>query len=688
MAQLNDLVVTGKSRFLNTISGVIENSNKLQGYTSDTAKTANTIVRRDGNGYIYASYFNQSSGAETPTTSSYWIYANSDGWFRKSSDANARAAMQVPKMYTDTYPTLLPADGNNNWIKLGTSNTGYGLLPSASGGAGSGHNYLGTSTWYWKYAYIDEIYGVYKGTLTKSQVTTALGYTPPTSDTNNAVTQTATTTNAAYEVLFSATADNTTRTEGAGKTSTLRFNPSVGALMEGNTTVASGTNSHAEGLKTTASSNYSHAEGYKTSAYAECHAEGYETKCQGNRGAHVEGCGSSVIGTNNYSGHAEGYYTSAAGDYGAHAEGRSSSAKGRCSHAEGSYAYASGDQSHAEGESTRAIGTSSHAEGSSTTASDYCHAEGANTCASGSNCAHAEGYITYASGNYGSHSEGYRTYATGYGAHAGGANSSAIGSRSFSMGMHTSATNSMSVAFGHYNAAMTTGGNETNTIGTAFVIGNGTGSSAPKNAFSVQFNGQVKAASTISASTTADYAEYFEWEDENLDAEDRVGYFVTFDDKKKIRIANSNDNYILGIVSGEPFVLGNGDCDVWNGMVLRDKFNRVRYEPAQKYEIDYETGENIPVYDDEGNPVYEGTKPVYNPEYDSSIPYIPRAVRSEWAAVGMLGVLAVRDDGTCEVNDYCTVNENGIATKADENSINKYRVIQRNTEDVVEVVFR
>jgi biopolymer transport protein ExbD len=47
---------------------------------------------------------------------------------------------------------------------------------------------------------------------------------------NNAVTQTATTTNANYEVLFSGTADNTTRTEGARKNSNFKFNPSTGNL--------------------------------------------------------------------------------------------------------------------------------------------------------------------------------------------------------------------------------------------------------------------------------------------------------------------------------------------------------------------------------------------------------------------------------------------------------------------------
>ena len=55
------------------------------------------------------------------------------------------------------------------------------------------------------------------------------------SDSNNAVTQTATTTSAAYEVLLSGTADNTSRTEGAKKTSTLTYNPSTKALVTGGT---------------------------------------------------------------------------------------------------------------------------------------------------------------------------------------------------------------------------------------------------------------------------------------------------------------------------------------------------------------------------------------------------------------------------------------------------------------------
>ena len=52
------------------------------------------------------------------------------------------------------------------------------------------------------------------------------------------VTQTATTENEAYEVLFSATADNTTRTEDTKKTNSLVYNPSSKILTIGNTSQA------------------------------------------------------------------------------------------------------------------------------------------------------------------------------------------------------------------------------------------------------------------------------------------------------------------------------------------------------------------------------------------------------------------------------------------------------------------
>lgn len=319
---------------------------------------------------------------------------------------------------------------------------------------------------------------------------------------------------------------------------------------------------------------------------------------------------------------------------------------------------ASGDYSHAEGYNTEASKHSSHAEGCDTTASsEYSHAEGYNTIARG-NSSHAEGWSTMAT-NYASHAEGYSTTASNYASHS----------------------------EGHYNANMTTGGSSSNTTGTAFAIGNGTNTSTRSNAFSVQFSGVVKAKSTITASTTADYAEFFEWLDENPDGEDRVGHFVTLDGDK-IRIATDKDDYILGVVSGEPFVLGNGDCDTWNGMYLHDEFRRTMYEPAPKV---------IEVLDEEGRPTgeweevegeFEGTRPILNPNYDYTKPYISRFDRKEWSPIGMLGVLAVRHDGTAKVNGYVTVNKDGIATACSKGIENSYRVIKNNSDKVVEIIFR
>ena len=481
--------------------------------------------------------------------------------------------------------------------------------------------------------------------------------------------------------------------------------------IEGNDNIIFGPNSHCEGAKNRSISDCSHAEGYQTTASNYCsHAEGYQTTASGNPS------------------HAEGYQTTASGNP-SHAEGDNTTASGDASHAEGNNTTASGETSHAEGDNTTASGNYSHAEGSQTTASNYCsHAEGYQTTASG-NPSHAEGDNTTASGED-SHAEGYQTTAIGETSHAEGSSdnkatalisnlsaktsistiieawekkrfSLAFGNNSSCSGLDclalaycshaegysTIASNDCSHASGKYNVAMTEGGGVSNTTGTAFVIGNGTGSSALSNAFSVQFDGTVKAQSTITASTTADYAEFFEWLDGNPDNEDRVGYFVALDGDK-IKIASNEDDYILGVISGEPFVLGNGDCDTWNEMYLHDEFRRTIYEPAPKVKE---------VLDEEGHPTgeyevvegeYEGTRPVLNPKYDPSKVYISRFERKEWSPVGMLGVLAVRHDGTAKVNGYVTVNKDGIATACDKKSENSYRVIKSKTDNVVEIIFR
>ena len=446
------------------------------------------------------------------------------------------------------------------------------------------------------------------------------------------------------------------------------------SFAEGDTTTASGSASHAEGSEATASGLASHAEGDGTLA-----------------------SGSAS--------HAEGKSTTASAAY-THSEGVNTSAIGQGSHAEGSnlgqnryneivfenprkveiYNPDIGDITTITVAGSQAFGLNSHAEGCSTLAyGKNSHTEGYHTFAQ-ANDSHAEGYRCEANASF-AHAEGIDTEARGDGSHAEGFTTTASGTYSHAEGVYTIAGNYASHASGKYSTAMTTGGRINNTTGTAFVIGNGVSSNALSNAFSVQYNGTVKAKSTITASTTADYAEFFEWLDGNPDDEDRVGYFVTLDGDK-IRIATAADDYILGVVSGEPFVLGNGDCDTWNGMYLHDEFRRTIYEPAPKM---------VEILDSEGNPTgeykeiegeFEGTRPKLNPEYDHTKSYISRFDRKEWAPVGMLGVLAVRHDGTAKVNGYVTVNADGIATACEKSAENAYRVIKSNTDSVVEIIFR
>ena len=459
------------------------------------------------------------------------------------------------------------------------------------------------------------------------------------------------------------------------------------AHAEGGNTKASGTYSHAEGNNTTAQGLYSHAEGYNTKVTQVTTATPMLTEST-NAGyyGHAEGYGTLSHGL---ASHAEGNGTSAKG-VASHSEGEGTIASGNASHAEGGYfsvegedpVYntASGDCSHTEGASTTASGLVAHAEGGNTTASgSYSHAEGDGTIASGDD-SHAEGYGTCAEG-LASHSEGDFTTASGYCSHAEGHHTAASGEYSHASGCDTTALSNQFV-IGHYNNTSTgtaasnngSGSGGSTTSASLFVIGNGTASSKA-NAFRVNQYGRVYCNETYT-SNGADYAEYFEWEDLNLYKEDRRGYFVTLDGEK-IKIAEPDD-YILGVISALPAIIGNGDED-WMNRYVYDEFGSFVYE-----EYEYET----PIRNKETQEIkmikQTGIKHKENPDYDPTIQYTPREERPEWDAVGMIGVLAVRDDGTCKVNGYCQVAEGGIATSSE----NGYRVIKRINDHVIKIVFK
>ena len=56
----------------------------------------------------------------------------------------------------------------------------------------------------------------------------------------------------------------------------------------------------------------------------------------------------------------------------------------------------------------------------------------------------------------------------------------------------------------------------------------------------------------------------------------------------------------------------------------------------------------------------------------------------EWMAVGLLGQLLVRDDGSCKVGELCNVNDEGIATKTDSG----YLVLSRIKDNIIKILFR
>jgi hypothetical protein len=143
------------------------------------------------------------------------------------------------------------------------------------------------------------------------------------------------------------------------------------------------------------------------------------------------------------------------------------------------FAIASGQSSFAQGNGVRAVGVSSHAQGLNTIASgSFAHTEGREAEAPGY-AAHAEGFDTLASGSY-SHAEGINTIAIGSSSHAEGNSTIALGDYQHVQGQF----------------------NITSSAQSAFIIGNGTSTSARSNlvfASSSQF--QITGSLRVTGST-------------------------------------------------------------------------------------------------------------------------------------------------------------------------------------------
>lgn len=219
---------------------------------------------------------------------------------------------------------------------------------------------------------------------------------------------------------------------------------------------------------------------------------------------------------------------------------------------------------------------------------------------------------------------------------------------------HTTADNQTVIGI---NAKSTYKSSENASI--LFNIGNGhnieDGSLTQNSAMQVDFSGNVYAGGAYKT-IGADYAEYFEWLDGNVDNQDRIGLFVTLDGDK-IKLANKDD-YILGVISANPSIVGNSAELDWHDKYKTDVYGRLIYD--------------------------ESHNPIVSKNYNDTLEYVPRGARKEYSKVGLLGQLVVQDDGTCKINGYCTASVNGVATKSDSG----YRVIKRIDETHIKIILK
>lgn len=321
--------------------------------------------------------------------------------------------------------------------------------------------------------------------------------------TDEKVKQNETTSEAQYEILFSGTADNVTRTEETRKHSKLLYNPYSQTLTVGTKedpyargviTLRGGTNSPAyldvDGVISVLDSDmgclfvkpndielFSSVDpsytwdGVNTSlkdalgAIEDTKVTQTELSADEVREILIAGTSTTATITTgaaksvglrihpNAKAIMEGDNTLAT-TFSSHAEGAGSTASGMYSHAEGYYTRANGQGTHVEGYqnfSTTATAYGGHAEGFCTTINSGpgAHAEGFHTYADGLG-SHAEGYYTTAKGNF-PHAEGNYVYASGDGSHAEGYKTTAKAYQSHAEGNYTYANNNFTHVEGNYS---------------------------------------------------------------------------------------------------------------------------------------------------------------------------------------------------------------------------------------------
>ena len=152
----------------------------------------------------------------------------------------------------------------------------------------------------------------------------------------------------------------------------------------------------------------------------------------------------------------------------------------------------------------------------------------------------------------------------------------------------------------------------------------------------------------------ADYAEYFEWADGNPADQDRRGIAVVLDGDQICEAAPGQEP--IGVISGNPSVVGDSAALRWKGKYLRDDYGSALLEEYEA--ISWADGDaggaESDVHSYAADTLPAGLTPPkdavrtiqtrrqLSPGYDPKSSYTPRSGRVEWDMVGLMGKLRLR----------------------------------------------
>lgn len=213
-------------------------------------------------------------------------------------------------------------------------------------------------------------------------------------------------------------------------------------------------------------------------------------------------------------------------------------------------------------------------------------------------------------------------------------------------GLFTQYSTSQTSTVIRLNTARTAPSNAT-TSGPHFIRAYSGFGGVPDEEFQVHINGRVYGDNAY-GTPTADYAEFFEWEDGNPTDEDRVGYSVSLNNNK-IKIALPGE-IPIGIISATPSIIGDSPWNRWKDKYLKDEYGRELYEACTIYQWK-ENGKMVHYFSDmipnevvvpEDKEVVNDYRKILNPDFNEQLEYIPRDDRKEWDTVGLLGKIRLR----------------------------------------------